>query len=45
MHGGFHIELRYQYLEVINWNLEPGGTCQMHVITHEGAVLVNEAPA
>jgi len=45
MHGGFHIELRYQYLEVISWNLEPCGTRQMHVITHEGAVLVSEEPA
>jgi hypothetical protein len=45
MHGGFHIVLRYQYLEVISWNLEPGGTRQMHVVTHEGAVLVSEEPA
>jgi len=45
MHGGFHIELRYQYLEVFSWNLEPNGLRQMHVITHEGAVLVNEEPA
>jgi hypothetical protein len=45
MHGGFHIELRYQYLEVISWNLEPGGTRQMHVITHDSAVLVSEEPA
>lgn len=45
MQGGFHIELRHQYLEVISWNLAPGGTRQMHVITHEGAILVGEAPA
>jgi len=45
MHGGFHIELRYQYLEVFSWNLEPNGSRQMHVITHEGAVLVNEESA
>lgn len=45
MHGGFHIELRYQYLEVISWNIEPGGTLQMHVVTHEGPVFVSERPA
>jgi hypothetical protein len=45
MYGGFHIELRYQYLEVISWNLESEGSRQMHVITHEGAVLVSEEPA
>jgi hypothetical protein len=45
MHGGFHIELRYRYLEVFSWNLEPGGTLQMHVVTHEGAILLSEDPA
>jgi hypothetical protein len=44
MHGGFHIELRLSYLEVLSWNLEPGGSLDMHVITHEGAVLVAEGP-
>jgi hypothetical protein len=31
--------------EVISWHLEPRGMRQMHVITHEGAVLVSEEPA
>jgi hypothetical protein len=42
MYGGFHIELRLSYLEVLSWNLEPGGSMHMHAITHEGAVLVAE---
>lgn len=44
MHGGFHIELRLVYLEVLSWNVEPGGSWQMYVITHEGVVLVAEEP-
>jgi hypothetical protein len=44
MHGGFHIDLRLSYLEVLSWNLEPGGSLHMHVITHQGAVLVSKGP-
>lgn len=45
LRGTFHINLRYQYLEVITWKLELDGTQPMYVVTHEGAVLSGEGPA
>lgn len=45
MHGGFHIELRIGYLEVVSWSLVPNGLRQMHLITHDGSILVDQAAA
>ncbi len=42
MYGGFHITLRQGYLESSSWCRVVGGSGQLHVITHEGAVLVDE---
>lgn len=44
MHSGLHIELRFGCLEV-GGNLVPDCQRRMHVITHEGAILVDEAAA
>jgi hypothetical protein len=40
MYGGFSIELRPGYLGVSSWSRVVGGSGQRHVITHEGATLV-----
>ena len=42
MYGGFDITLRRGYLETSSWSRVVGGSGQAHVITHEGAVLVDE---
>ena len=42
MYGGFDIRLRQGYLDVRSWCRIVGGSGQAHLITHEGAVLVNE---
>jgi hypothetical protein len=42
MYGGFDITLRQGYLEVLSWCRVAGGSGQAHVITHEGAILVDE---
>lgn len=44
MHGGFHIELRVGYLEVVSWNLQPGGSRHLHVVTHESALHIAQGP-
>ena len=42
MYGGFSIALEHGYLYVESWLRVVGGSGQAHVITHEGAVLVDE---
>jgi len=42
MYGGFDIALRRGYLETSSWSRVVGGSGQAHVITHAGAVLVDE---
>jgi hypothetical protein len=42
MYGGFGVELMRGYLYVESWIRVVGGSGQAHVITHEGAVLVEE---
>jgi Ankyrin repeats (many copies) len=42
MYGGFDITLRQGYLDVRSWCRVVGGSGQAHLITHEGAVLVDE---
>nr|WP_090341732.1 ankyrin repeat domain-containing protein [Mycolicibacterium malmesburyense] len=42
MYGGFLIALRQGYLESSSWCRVAGGSAQLHVITHEGAILVDE---
>ena len=42
MYGGFSIALQRGYLYVESWIRVVGGSGQAHVITHEGAVLVEE---
>lgn len=42
MYGGFLITLRQGYLESSSWCRVAGGSAQLHVITHEGVVLVDE---
>ena len=42
MYGGFDIRLRQGYLDVRSWCRIVGGSGQAHLITHEGAVLVDE---
>lgn len=42
MYGGFHITLRQGYLDSASWCRVAGGSGQLHVITHEGVVLVDE---
>lgn len=42
MYGGFSIALMRNYLEVESWSRVVGGSGQAHVITAEGAVLVDE---
>ena len=42
MYGGFLISLRQGYLETTSWCRVAGGSGQLHVITHEGPVLVDE---
>lgn len=42
MYGGFLISLRQGYLESSSWCRVVGGSGQLHVITHEGAVLVDK---
>lgn len=41
MYGGFAIRLREQHLYVESWSRIAGGSGQAHVVTHEGAVLVD----
>lgn len=42
MHGGFDIQLREGYLEVASWCRVVGGSGQRHVITQDGATLVEQ---
>jgi hypothetical protein len=42
MYGGFSVRLMRGYLYVESWIRIVGGSGQAHVITHEGAVLVEE---
>jgi hypothetical protein len=42
MYGGFDIKLRQGYLDVKSWCRIAGGSGQAHLITHEGALLVDE---
>jgi hypothetical protein len=42
MYGGFSVELMRGYLFVESWLRVVGGSGQAHVVTHEGAVLVDE---
>jgi hypothetical protein len=42
MYGGFAVELMRGYLYVESWIRVVGGSGQAHVVTHEGAVLVEE---
>jgi hypothetical protein len=42
MYGGFSVRLMRGYLYVESWIRVVGGSGQAHVITHEGAVLVEE---
>jgi hypothetical protein len=42
MYGGFDIRLRKGYLDVKSWCRIVGGSGQAHLITHEGATLVDE---
>jgi hypothetical protein len=42
MYGGFSIALLRGYLYVESWIRVVGGSGQAHVVTHEGAVLVEE---
>ena len=42
MYGGFDIHLRQGYLECFSWCRVVGGSGQAHVITHQGAVLVDQ---
>lgn len=41
MYGGFDIVLRQGYLEVSSWCRVVGGSGQMHLITEDGATLVD----
>lgn len=41
MYGGFEIELRQGYLEVMSWSRVVGGSGEAHVVTEQGAVLVD----
>jgi hypothetical protein len=41
MYGGFDIQLRDGYLEVTSWCRVVGGSGQRHVITEDGATLVD----
>jgi hypothetical protein len=42
MYGGFDITLRQGHLDVRSWCRVVGGSGQAHLVTHEGAVLVDE---
>ncbi|OBG73566.1 MULTISPECIES: ankyrin repeat domain-containing protein [unclassified Mycobacterium] len=42
MYGGFDMRLRQGYVETLSWCRVAGGSGQAHVITHEGAILVDE---
>lgn len=42
MYRGFQIELRRGYLEVESWCRVVGGSGQAHLITRDGAILVDE---
>ena len=42
MYGGFDIQLRDGYLEVASWCRVVGGSGQRHVVTEDGATLVEE---
>jgi hypothetical protein len=42
MYGGFDITLRQGHLDVRSWCRVVGGSGQAHLVTHEGAALVDE---
>ena len=42
MYGGFSIALMHNYLDVESWSRVVGGSGQAHVITADGAVIVDE---
>ena len=42
MFGGFEIVLRHGYLEVKSWNSMVAGSGQVHLITHEGVIRVDD---